>query len=105
MSSRASYRNPDESAFFGADSMDDFETRDILIVKDAFADFRFNKDPLVVDYPHIRFYVELPIVVNKTQVATLSLIDQEKRLAFGLVEQKSLLQIAGAHFLKNSDRR
>lgn len=91
--SSSSYRN-EENSFYVAEEMDEFDPRDILIVKDTFGDYRFHKDPLVVGPPSIRFYVELPIVVNKIQVATLSLIDQEKRLAFGLIEQKSLLQVA-----------
>lgn len=83
-----------ENSFYSVESMYYFDPRDILITKDTFADHRFHKDKLVIESPHIRFYAELPIVVNKTHVATLSLLDQEKRLAFGLIEQKSLLQVA-----------
>lgn len=87
-----SYLN--ENSYYAMESMNDFDPRDILITKDTFSDHRFHKDMLVIEPPHIRFYAELPIVVNKVHVATLSLLDQEKRLAFGLIEQKSLLQVA-----------
>ncbi|MFN7128840.1 MAG: ATP-binding protein [Brevundimonas sp.] len=53
--------------------------RDLLWVSDARADPRFSAGRYVVDEPHIRFYVGVPLLVNDCMVGTLCVVDPEPR--------------------------
>ena len=52
---------------------------DVFIVPDTFKDIRFADNPLVINAPHIRFYVGCPIIVNNYRLGTLCIIDQSPR--------------------------
>jgi two-component system, cell cycle sensor histidine kinase and response regulator CckA len=49
---------------------------DLLIVRDALADPRFATNPLVTDFPHIRFYMGMPLMTEeRLPLGTLCVID------------------------------
>ncbi|AWI54950.1 bifunctional diguanylate cyclase/phosphodiesterase [Aquabacterium olei] len=53
---------------------------DVLEVNDARQDPRFERNPLVCDDPHIRFYAGAPIALDDgTRIGTLCVIDREPR--------------------------
>lgn len=56
------------------------QTSDVFTVKDASADERFSRNPLVVGQPYIRAYVGVPVKgVSEAKYGALCLIDQKKR--------------------------
>lgn len=53
---------------------------EVMEVHDARQDPRFERNPLVCDDPHIRFYAGAPIALDDgTRVGTLCVIDREPR--------------------------
>ncbi|HZV98900.1 MAG TPA: sensor domain-containing diguanylate cyclase [Methylophilaceae bacterium] len=53
---------------------------EILTVRDAAQDERFNDNPLVTETPNIRFYAGCPLAIeNGSKLGTLCLIDREPR--------------------------
>lgn len=56
------------------------ESDDLLIVEDAAQDSRFKDNPLVTEYPHIRFYAGAPLIMaNEQRIGTLCVIDTKPR--------------------------
>lgn len=81
-----------------------------LIINDALEDERFFDNPLVTDYPHIRFYAGFPLIAaNGMMLGSLCAIDQEplsltprqitalERLARQVVSQLELRREAQLH--------
>jgi GAF domain-containing protein len=67
------------------------QQRDLFIVPDTLEDPRFQKNPLVVDEPHIRFYAGAPLVNEEGfALGTVCVVDREPRVLDG--EQKQALQ-------------
>lgn len=68
---------------------------DILFVPDALEDIRFNRNPLVVGPPHIRFYAGKPLVTAAgARIGTICLIDSQPREAFTPQDRKNLADLA-----------
>ncbi|MFN6569088.1 GAF domain-containing protein [Dendronalium sp. ChiSLP03b] len=56
------------------------ERRDIVVVPDTLADEKLAANPVVTDYPHVRFYAGVPLITPKGDiVGTLCVIDQTPR--------------------------
>src|SRR5690606_11863135 len=68
---------------------------EVLVVPDAAADPRFQDNPLVTGWPHIRFYAGAPVLVGGHKVGSLCVIGTTPQAAPdpGLVEQ--LVGLAG----------
>lgn len=68
---------------------------DILFVPDALEDPRFNRNPLVVGPPFIRFYAGKTLVsATGAHIGTVCLIDSKPRQSFNDVERKNLRDLA-----------
>lgn len=53
---------------------------DTLYVPDAQDDMRFRTNPLVTEYPHIRFYAGAPLIMEPDiRIGTLCIIDRKPR--------------------------
>lgn len=53
---------------------------EVLVVENALEDVRFRNNPLVVGFPHIRFYAGCPLVAsNKMRLGSLCVIDNKPR--------------------------
>jgi GAF domain-containing protein len=64
---------------------------DVLIVHDATQDPRFSSNPLVLGFPHIRFYAGAPLRINNIKIGTLCVIDQVSRGADRFGEREALM--------------
>jgi GAF domain-containing protein len=72
---------------------------DVMVVEDALQDERFFDNPLVTDYPHIRFYAGAPLVLSSGAVlGSFCLIDTKPRTldAMDLSILRSLRDLAVA---------
>ena len=84
---------------------------DLLIVEDTLQDSRFNQNPMVVNDPHLRFYVGAPIILyedNKTyRLGTLCLMDTKPNHGFNDQQKEILIQFAmmAADALKLQDKQ
>ncbi len=69
---------------------------DVVVVRDATQDPRFQSNPMVHGFPHIRFYAGTPLRVNGVKLGTLCIIDMAPRNAeqFGDREASMLQDIA-----------
>ena len=69
---------------------------DVVVVRDATQDPRFQSNPMVQGFPHIRFYAGTPLCVNGIKLGTLCIIDMAPRNAeqFGDREASMLQDIA-----------
>lgn len=71
-------------------------SRDFFIVHDALADPRFQDNPLVTGYPHVRFYAGAPLLTPQGHViGTLSVLDSKPRQLTDL--QEKCLRILSRH--------
>ena len=67
---------------------------DLFIVEDALADVRFRDNPLVSDYPNIRFYAGAPIKTDSGEnIGTICVIDSVPR-TLSNAEKNSLLALS-----------
>ena len=67
---------------------------DLFIVEDALADVRFSDNPLVSDYPNIRFYAGAPIKTDSGEnIGTICVIDRVPR-TLSSAEKNSLLALS-----------
>ncbi|MDB9349813.1 GAF domain-containing protein, partial [Nodularia spumigena] len=56
------------------------EKRDVVIVPDALADAKLATNPVVTDYPYVRFYAAVPLITPKGyMLGTLCVIDKVPR--------------------------
>ncbi|AHJ31131.1 GAF domain-containing protein [Nodularia spumigena CS-584] len=56
------------------------EKRDVVIVPDALADAKLATNPVVTDYPYVRFYAGVPLITPKGyMLGTLCVIDKVPR--------------------------
>ncbi|MGS2742780.1 GAF domain-containing protein [Halomonas sp. LS-001] len=70
-------------------------TDQILVIPDTHDDSRFADNPLVVGYPHIRFYAGYPLrPLGNHVVGTFCIIDSQPR-TFSAYEQRLLENLAG----------
>jgi diguanylate cyclase (GGDEF)-like protein/PAS domain S-box-containing protein len=68
---------------------------DILFVPDALEDIRFNRNPLVLGPPYIRFYAGKPLVTTRGErIGTVCLIDVQPRETFTAQDRKNLTDLA-----------
>lgn len=68
---------------------------DILFIPDATKDGRFSSNPLVLDFPFIRFYAGKPLVsASGEKVGTLCLIDTQPREIFTPEDRRNLTDLA-----------
>ncbi|RYG98744.1 MAG: EAL domain-containing protein [Alphaproteobacteria bacterium] len=68
---------------------------DILFVPDALEDIRFNRNPLVLGPPYIRFYAGKPLVTKTGErIGTVCLIGVEPRGVFTTEDRKNLTDLA-----------
>nr|WP_255474544.1 EAL domain-containing protein [Pantoea sp. M_9] len=71
------------------------EQDDILCVTDTLLDKRFNQNPLVLGYPHIRFYAGIPLITpEQHRIGTVCLVDSQPRPALTAVDHQHLTAIA-----------
>lgn len=83
-------QTPRVISFCGHAILDD----DLLVVEDTHRDARFKDNPLVIEEPHIRFYVGAPLKDRSGfRLGTLCLIDSKARI-FGASERKRLRDLA-----------
>jgi len=66
---------PREQTFCGHAILDS----ELLIIPDTTQDKRFFDNPLVLEDPHVRFYVGCPLTVNGYRIGTLCIVDQKPR--------------------------
>ncbi|MDB9376538.1 PAS domain-containing protein, partial [Nodularia sphaerocarpa] len=56
------------------------EIRDVVVVPDALADAKLATNPVVTDYPYVRFYAGVPLITPKGyMLGTLCVIDKVPR--------------------------
>ena len=53
---------------------------EVLLVPDALNDDRFKNSPIVLGWPHIRFYCGSPIIIENIRIGALCLVDNIPRL-------------------------
>jgi len=68
-------------------------SENILVINNALKDERFYDNPLVVDYPNIRFYAGCPLTVFGVRIGTLCIIDTKPR-EFSVDEKMVLKDLA-----------
>jgi diguanylate cyclase (GGDEF)-like protein len=67
---------------------------EIMVVEDASLDNRFHDNPLVLESPHIKFYLGCPLKINKQyNVGTLCLFDEKSR-QFSIAERAVMRDLA-----------
>lgn len=80
------------------------EQESILLVKDALLDNRFNKNPLVLHEPNIRFYAGVPLVnPNGYKLGTLCVLDNKPGNLDA--EQKFALRVLAQQVVKSIEIR
>lgn len=68
---------------------------EILFVPDALEDYRFERNPLVLGPPHIRFYAGKPLVTPQgARIGTICLIDDKPRHEFTADDRQNLNDLA-----------
>lgn len=71
---------------------------EVFVVTDLAEDSRFNQNPLVIDFPHLRFYAGAPIIMhedNKTyRLGSFCLMDMEPHHNFDDKQAELLTQFA-----------
>lgn len=71
------------------------EQDDILCVPDTHLDPRFRQNPLVLGYPHIRFYAGIPLVTPEGhRIGTVCLVDTQPRPPLSAADRGHLAAIA-----------
>lgn len=71
------------------------EQDDVLCVPDTRLDARFSQNPLVLGYPHIRFYAGIPLTTpGGHRIGTVCLIDTQPRAALNATDRRHLAAIA-----------
>ncbi|CAK6500172.1 hypothetical protein PANPA_00097 (plasmid) [Pantoea sp. Nvir] len=71
------------------------EQDDILCVPDTHLDSRFQHNPLVLGYPHIRFYAGIPLVTPEGhRIGTVCLVDTQPRPPLNATDRRHLAAIA-----------
>ncbi len=65
-----------------------------FVIKDAHADPRFARNPLVTSAPHVRFYAGVPLDLRFARIGTLCVIDTEPVPEFGPDDISSLKKFA-----------
>lgn len=58
------------------------EHDEVMVVRDARKDLRFQNNPLVASAPHIRFYAGVPLNIYDARIGTLCLIDTDPNHRF-----------------------
>ncbi len=64
---------------------------DVLFISDASKDPRFCNNPLVIDYPHIRFYAGTSLRVNGVKIGTVCVSDRFPRTKDQFGEREALM--------------
>jgi diguanylate cyclase (GGDEF)-like protein len=70
------YETSREISFCGHSILEKY----VFVVPDTSLDPRFVDNPLVTDYPNIRFYAGCPLHVNGQRLGTLCIIDRQPRI-------------------------
>lgn len=71
------------------------EQDDILCIPDTHLDARFRHNPLVLGYPHIRFYAGIPLTTPEGyRIGTVCLVDTQPRPALTPADRRHLAVIA-----------
>lgn len=77
---------------------------EVFEVRNALEDKRFDNDPLVLDYPFIRFYAGMPLKTpDGYNLGTLCIIDTKPRILNN--KQRSVLQTLSSQIMTNFELR